>query len=206
MLRAQAQRLPAHSIYTTSICSTSTRCCGASCTRRPSHACRRCRSSAARRFRSSRGELETLYAFPADDWVDVETERAAEVEALARKGLVVVDGSRRSGARRAAASGGVARLERVEPLRGRVPLHDALARRRRDRRRRSAGDLGVADRAIRRALRPAPRAFHELVVPAGPRASARRSRRRPLLHVARAEDDAGVLCGCAPSSSTTSRA
>ena len=40
------------------------------------------------------GELETLYAFPAGEWVDVETERAAEVEALARKGLVVVDGSR----------------------------------------------------------------------------------------------------------------
>jgi putative peptide maturation dehydrogenase len=39
------------------------------------------------------GEFQTLSTFPAGEWVDVEGERAAEVEALARKGLVVVDRS-----------------------------------------------------------------------------------------------------------------
>jgi putative peptide maturation dehydrogenase len=36
-------------------------------------------------------ELETVLEFPSDEWVEVEGTRQAEVEALARKGLLVVD-------------------------------------------------------------------------------------------------------------------
>jgi putative peptide maturation dehydrogenase len=40
-----------------------------------------------------RDELETVLEFPSGEWVDVEPSRAAEIEALARKGLLVVDGA-----------------------------------------------------------------------------------------------------------------
>jgi putative peptide maturation dehydrogenase len=41
----------------------------------------------------TRRELAAALEFPADDWTDVGPEQAEEVEALARKGLLVVEGS-----------------------------------------------------------------------------------------------------------------
>ena len=95
-----------------------------------------------------RDELRRLLdvSRPPSGWTST-PERAADDRGARRARVwLVVDGSRDAELDELRASRGVARRERLEPLRGRVPLPDAVARRRHSRRRTSADDSSDAMR------------------------------------------------------------